>query len=124
MDINALLNTAGIVTATQAITGNPEASATAAGYAAWIASVTGRPPQVTRIGQENRVLLVMDEAQQLALRQWLSGQVGTLVSKGEPPIVDAGLGPAIGPWALQYAAPLILGALVVGWVGHWFTTSK
>lgn len=117
--ISSLFNTAAIATTTQAVTGNAEASATAAGYSAWIESVTGRAPTIRRIGEENRVELLMDKAQILAMRSWLNSQVGSVLSKGEPPLVDSHLGEALTPWALQYAAPLIIGSLLAGWIAHW-----
>jgi hypothetical protein len=122
-DLSAILNTAGIATATQAITGDAGSSATAAGYSAWVTSITGRPPTVVNLGN-GTAQLTLDEEQQLSMRQWFSAQVGGLLSKGEPDKLDIGIGPVIGPWALQYATPLIIGAVVLGWMAHWFTTKK
>jgi hypothetical protein len=125
MDLTPLLDTSTVALQTQAITGDAEASATAAGYAAWIASVTGSAPTIEQVGQEPRVKLTLSEDQQLAMRQWLDAQVSSMFApQTVPPVVDADLGPVLVPWSLQYAMPAILGALVVGWVGHWLYSGR
>lgn len=125
LDIQSLIDTGTVAARVQAITGDAQASATAAGYAAWVAAATGSAPTVARIGSENRVRMVMTERQQIALRQWLDGQVGGLFSpQAAPPVVDSGMGEVLTPWALQYAGPAIIGALVLGWVAHWLIQGR
>lgn len=119
-DLSVVLDVGVLATETSLITGNGGAAAQAAGYGAWVAAVTGSRPKIERIGSENRARMVLSEDQKLAMRGWLNRQVGSfLAAPGEPPVFDANLGPTLTPWALQYAAPMIIGAIVTGWLAHW-----
>lgn len=123
VDIQQLINTGSVGVQVQAITGKPEDSVYAAGYAAWIAAITGKAPAVQKVAV-GRVKMALTEDQKVAMRQWLSGQTQGLFQISEPPTVDYSAGDYLTPWAVQYAAPLVIGAFVAGWVAHWFINRK
>ena len=119
-DLSTVLDAGVLAAETSLITGSGEAAAQAAGYGAFITSITGSRPSIVRIGTEKRARMVLSSDQQLALRRWLNNQVGgMLAAPGAPPVFDTNLGSTLTPLAMQYAAPTIIGAVVVGWLAHW-----
>lgn len=119
VDLSQLLNTGSGALRINAITGNAEASATAAVYCAWIQSITGSQPAVTE-GTPGHVILVLSPSQRASMSKWLDEQVHGIINDKTPPIVDMGLGPVLGPWSMKYAAPTIIGAILVGWIAHYY----
>jgi hypothetical protein len=120
-DISALLDTSAIGLQVNQITGNAEQSAYAAAYAAWVSAITGGNPTVAVGSSPKQAKLQLTQQQNIAMRHWLDQQVhGILAPTGEPEIVDYGAGEFMGPWAMQYAIPAIIGAFVAGWMARWF----
>jgi len=106
------------------VTGKNKDALRAGGYAAWINSVTGKPPKVVKIQGEKRARLVLDKEQIQSMQRWLDQQVGGLLAKkkGPPPSVEFELGPVLKPWAVKYALPLGAGLFLAGWVAAWYFT--
>lgn len=107
------LELAGYAGAVSQHTGNHVNGAKAAGYAAWIQSVTGEIPRMVRL-PDNRVKIVLSETQVVKMKQFLDNQVSGALSRKEPGPIDYGLGPVIKPWAMRYVLPAGIGVLVVG----------
>lgn len=102
------------------ITGNLSDSVPAGAYAAWINSITGSVPQVIAT-PDKRARLVLSKEQSIRMQAWLDSQVGSALSKPKIlPRVQIELGPALGPWAIKYAVPLIVGSALAGWILHWY----
>lgn len=125
MDLTSLLSSGTVAANVQLWTLDAQASLQAGAYSAWVESITGSPVDVQRIGTESRAQIVLSDDQVLKMRQWLSGQVGGLVSADQSvPTVELGIGKWAGPWALQYAGPMIIGAVVLGWMANYFFGGK
>jgi hypothetical protein len=119
MDLNSLLSTGAAAANVYTWTQNSTAAAQTAAYCAWIESIIGTSPAVERIGTESRARVVLTTAQVIKIRQWLDKQLGSIIaSKKSAPAVDLGLASVVGPWALQYAAPLIIAAILAGWFAN------
>lgn len=101
------------------ITGSPKSAFKAGGAAAWIHSVTGRPPFLKSL-PGGRVKLYLSPEQQEKMTEWLDSQVHRAIFvKGAPPDVEVELGPVFKPWAMKYAIPAFVGAAVFGWMAHY-----
>jgi hypothetical protein len=119
MDLNSLLSTGAAAANVYTWTQDSGAAAQTGAYCAWIESIIGTAPIVERIGTESRARVVLTTAQVIKIRQWLDKQLGSIIaSKKSAPAVDLGLAPVVGPWALQYAAPLIITAILAGWFAN------
>jgi hypothetical protein len=124
-DISALLDTSAVALQVNQITGDAEQSAYAGAYAAWVSAITGANPSVTVGANPKQAKLVLTPDQNIAMRRFFDSQVhGILAPSGEPDIVDYGAGDYMGPWAMQYAIPAIIGAFVAGWVVHWMINRR
>lgn len=123
IDIAQLINTSSAGTQVQAITGSLADSAYATGYAAWITSITGTAPKIVKTSEGHAKFVLSDE-QKVSMRQWLSAQTQGALQTGPAPVVDYSAGDYLTPWAMQYAAPVIIGAFVGGWVLHWFINRR
>jgi hypothetical protein len=121
MDLTSLLSSGTVAADALAWTADSEAALQAGAYSAWVEAITGSPAQIRRIGTESRAQIVLSDDQVLKMRQWLSGQVGGMISADQAvPAVELDIGRWAGPWAVQYAGPLIIGAVVVGWMANYF----
>jgi hypothetical protein len=123
IDLTQLLDTGSGALRINEITNDAQASATASVYCAWIQSITGTQPTVTE-GKPGKVVLVLSPAQRSAMSKWLDAQVQGIINDRSTPTVDMGLGPVLGPWGLKYAAPTIIGAILAGWVAHYYLGGK
>jgi hypothetical protein len=119
------LDSAAIAGRVISITGKPGDGLSAGGYAAWIESITGSPPQVID-NRNGTVKIVLSQSQILSMRQWLDSQVKSAVSlkTGPAPSVQVELGPVLTPWAFQYAMPLMIGTFTLGWLAHWLLARR
>jgi len=118
---NTVLDAGMLGTQVLAITGDGNAAAVASAYGGWLSSIIGSMPEVMPDpSAKGRALIVLTTEQVSAMRKWLDLQVkGALQAPGEPGVVDYGLGPVLGPWAIQRTAPILIAAVVSGWVAHW-----
>lgn len=114
-EIKNYLELAGFAGAVSQHTGSHKEGAKAAGYAAWVQSVTGDTPLMTRL-PEGRVKLILSESQIAKMQDFFDKQVSGMISRKEPGAIDYGLSPAVKPWALRYALPAGVGILVVGYI--------
>ena len=125
MDLTSLLSSGSVAANVQLWTADSEAALQSGAYAAWIESITGSPVDVQRIGSESRARIVLTQDQNTKMRQWLSGQAGGLIADNQTvPTVELGIGRWAGPWAVQYAGPMIIGAVVLGWMANYFLGSR
>jgi hypothetical protein len=94
------------------ITGDSEAAAAAAGYAAFIQSIGGDAPNVIDLG-DKRARLPMTENDKVALRKWLDEAVKPSAIK---PTVEYDFGSALTPWVLKYAIPAAVVVFIIGYM--------
>ena len=95
------------------LVGSLEDSAAAAGYAAFIYSLTGSTPEIVDLG-DNRVRVVMTRDQADILQNWLDSQVAGFLHPRKPAKVEFDLNPALVPWALKFALPAGIGLFLIG----------
>jgi hypothetical protein len=93
------------------ITGNTDAAAAAAGYAAFIQSIGGDAPQVIDLG-DKRARLPMTNKDMGALRSWLDEALKPSAIK---PVVEYDFGAALTPWILKYAIPASIVVFIIGY---------
>jgi len=99
------------------ITGNKLDLARAGGYAAFVKSVTGKPPYIRNVG--GRVVLYLDAGQAKVLEEWI---VSLSKGKGAPPSVTLDIGPALKPAIMRMAIPYIIGVFLLGYGAHYVQT--
>lgn len=118
--LEKFLTAASIGTEVGQITGVPGDIATAGGYAAWVESVTGKPPLIERLDNK-RARIYLDDEQIKSMRKWLDSMVaGALQKKEEQPRVHYDIGPVLTPWAIRTGLPIGVGLFVAGWIVHWY----
>lgn len=125
LDIASLLNTGNVGVQTQAITGDAQSAAAAAGYAAFILAVIGSAPAVKDLGNK-RAKIVLTSAQNNAMQAWLDSQVKSMVALpgAQQPALDLSMGDYLTPWTLKYTLPALIGAFAAGWVANWIFSGK
>jgi hypothetical protein len=102
------------------ITGVPGDGMAAAGYAAWIQSITGKTPTVITLPNK-RAKMVLSREQVLIMQKWLDTQVSSSLAKpAKPPTLEIDMGPVFLPWTLKYAIPAAVLLVTAGWVAHWY----
>jgi hypothetical protein len=117
-DITDYVMSAAIGTRVSSITKKSQDGFSAGGYAAFIQAVTGQPPTVVLLNN-NRVRLVLSEAQKSLMQKWLDTQLKSSVAKQtELSSLEIELGPVLTPWLLKYAIPTAVFFVVTGWVAH------
>jgi hypothetical protein len=101
------------------LTGSLSDGAVAAGFAAWVQSITGSVPVTTRLPGD-RVRVSFTAAQIPIMRAWLDNMLKGAVSGGPPPKVEYALGDVINMWAAKYALPTVaavfIGGIIAGWL--------
>lgn len=116
--LNDILNTAGYGLAVSGHTGETIDASYAAGYAAWIKSITGSFPQVVRL-PGNRVRLTLTAQQQKTMRDYFNSQIfKALKPADKKPRVEYELAPVLKPMAYSYGIPAALLFVGVGWFAH------
>jgi len=111
-----LLNVTAISTQVFGITGNLSDGAAAAGYSAWINSVTGENPSVLNAG-ERKAKLILSRNQAQKMQNWIDDQVtGSLKPSKDQPSLQIEFGPVIVPEVIKYAIILAGLGFIVGYV--------
>lgn len=118
-DITQFLGPVAVGGEVKRITGDLSSSAAAAGYSAWIQSVTGTVPAVSQEG--NRATLNLSSSQSVAMQQWLDKQVKGIFqpAKDKPP-VNYNMGQFLTPWAVKYFIPAGIGMFALGWIAAYY----
>jgi hypothetical protein len=84
-----------------AITGKASDGASAAGYAAWVQSITGEYPKVVRLeGGMAKVLLSRQQAAQM--RSWIDNQIAGSLRKKELSTLQIEFAPVVSPLLVKY----------------------
>jgi hypothetical protein len=99
------------------ITKKPVDGYTAAGFSAFMLSISGENPTVVNLGK-NRAQIVLSKKQVVDLQKFLDVQLKNIVSPLKPPTLDIALGPAIIPWMLKFAVPAAIILILTGWFAH------
>jgi hypothetical protein len=92
-----------------AMTGKASDGAAAAGYSAWVESITGSVPKVLALPQ-SRAKVVLTDTQAQSMRTWIDNQIAGSLRPGEPPSLEIEFGPVIKPLLIKYA--VLYGAVV------------
>jgi hypothetical protein len=111
-----------IGTSVSEITGKGTDALTAGGYAAFITSITGRPPYVQTLPNQ-RARILLDAAQNVKFQQYLDRQLGIgmlLMQKKQS--LDIDVRAAVIPWALKYIIPASALIFISGWIAHWYSS--
>jgi len=91
---------------------------TAAGFSAFMMSISGENPTVVNLGN-NQARLVLTKNQIVSLQQFMDTQLKNVLAKPvTKPSLDIALGPAVIPWALKFAVPAAVGLILAGWFAH------
>jgi len=90
---------------------------TAAGFSAFMMSISGENPTVVNLGK-NRAQLVLTKNQVVSLQQFMDVQLKNAISPLKPPTLDIALGPVIIPWMLKFAVPAAVVLVLAGWFAH------
>lgn len=102
------------------ITGKPLDGASAAGYGAWINSITGSYPQVIKT-PDGRARIIHTQQQVQKMQRWIDQMAYKSVRPdGTKPSLSVDFGPIIKPVALKYATIFAAGAFLAGWFGRGF----
>lgn len=103
-----ITGTAGVGAQVLRITGQTKDAAAAAGYAAWVESITGTYPIVREVNGKASVLLT--DFQAALMRAWMDRQLVSSIIPGEKDekSLVINFGPVVGPIAIKYV--VILGA--------------
>lgn len=111
-DYTSILNVAGIGGSVYAITQDYKAAGVAAGYSAFIRSITGESPLVTQ-PTAGKVLISLSAAQAQTVRSYIEQTAKQAISATPGPLtID--LNPVIAPTALKWG---ILAAVAAGAAG-------
>lgn len=110
-EISKYLELGTMAVSVSAMTGHVADGATAAGFSAWVDSITGSQPKVIALpGDRAKVILTQAQADQM--RRWIDNQIASSMRPGEPPSLEIEFGPVIQPLLLKYA--LIYGIVALG----------
>lgn len=118
-DISPYLRSAAVGTEVGRLTNSARDGILAGGYAAFVDSITGEPPQVIQRPDGSGVNLVQTEAQNRSLGNWAEIQVlDSLFNRKPAGKVSYAIGPAFTPVAIKYAIPvtavIFAAGLIVG----------
>lgn len=113
MSVDQFLAPVGVGNDVYGITHSLGEAAVAAGFAAWVNSVTNDLPYVTDLGN-GRAKVQFSPASIPVMRQWLDDQVRGAFTSGEPPTVEYDLGAVLNTWAVKYAVPSAVAIFLAG----------
>lgn len=115
--LDSAIGTSSVAIAVNKITGNPRDAAGAAGYAAWVESVTGSYPAVKK-NEYGQAVVAMSADQQALMRNWIESQTikGIVAPSKEAGAMRIEFGPAMAPLALKYLSLAIAAGFVLGYV--------
>ena len=105
------------------LTGKTSDGLTAGGYSAFVNSITGEPPAVVQM-PNRRASLVLTNRQKIVMQKWLDTQLSSAFAKPKDQTLDIELNPVLVPWALKYVIPTALLFVVIGWVAHWYLSTR
>lgn len=101
-DLAKYIDIASIGVTTTRITGKKSDGASAAGYSAWVESITGTFPQIVDTG-DNRAKVLLSDSQIIDMQDWIEGKLfDSLKPKKEKPSLSIEFGPVVSPLALKY----------------------
>jgi len=115
--VGKLLTAATIGTTVYNITGSGEDAAAAAGYGAWVESITGALPLVERI-DENRARVYLSDVQASMMSGWLEHKFQRVIlpeTAAEPPTLEIEFGKVVKPIALKYLIVFSALFFMTGW---------
>jgi len=118
--MSRVLGAGAVGTSVYSITNEGEDAAAAAGYAAWVESITGSLPDVRDLGG-GRAGVYLSESQAMAMRAWLEGKLQrSIVGTAAPSTLDIEFSPVVKPIMLKYL--LVFGTLIFlsGWTARGF----
>jgi len=119
-DITQFMSALTVGAVVQNVTGDLLSAASAGGYAAWVQSITGEVPSVTRMA-DGRVALSLSGEQNYAMQKWLDAQVsGAFKPAAQKPKVDFQMGAFLTPWAMKFFIPAGIGLFVAGWLAAYY----
>jgi len=103
------------------ITGSGADAATAAGYGAFVESITGTQPKIVRT-EDGRARVVLSEKQASLMRGWLEEkfQKSILPSREPPPSLEIEFSPVVKPIALKYIIVFSALFFMTGWLTRGF----
>lgn len=114
------LGTAAIGTEAAAITGKIGDGAAAAGYGAWIQSVTGSTPTVAKVS-EGRAKIILSSRQVMTMQNWIDDQIfQSFKAEKDKPTLDIEFGPVLIPEVIKYA--IILSG--IGFIAGYLISKK
>ena len=113
--VSSVLSSVAIASLVSDITGSQADAARAAGYSAFVESVTGSVPKIHNIGSK-RVSIVLNSTQRQSLGKWLDKQlVSSLVHSDKKSIVQYNLGAVLTPWSMKYLIPSAIVIFAIGY---------
>jgi len=119
--LDNIISAGGIAGGVYAITGQTQDAAAAAGYGAWVQSVSGTFPNVVKTG-DRQATITLTPNQVSMMREWLDDQI---VSSVRPSKTDASLrvefGPVLKPLAVKYVVFVLAAGFLAGWFSHRIT---
>ena len=110
-DYSSILDTASIAGVVYNITNDYKSAGVAAGYGAFVRSVTGSNPIITQ-PQSGRALVSLSPTQAATIRDYVARTAKTAMSSSGPLSID--FNPVIAPTAIKYG---IIAALAAGTAG-------
>lgn len=110
------LSTAAIGTQAAAITGSLSDGAAAAGYGAWISSVTGSMPTVFKTS-EGHAKILLSADQSMKMQNWIDNQIfQSFKAEKDKPALEIEFGPVLIPEVIKYAIILSGIGFIVGYL--------
>lgn len=97
------------------LTGSTSDGATAAGYSAFVYSITGAVPTVYRDPATGKVHLILTGEQIVTMQKWTNNQIFMKRQPSQSKL-DIGASTVFGPLALKYLAIIGLGFFTVGYL--------
>lgn len=113
--VNQFLEPVSVGNDVYTLTGSLADGAVAAGFSAWVQSITGTVPIATRLPGD-RVRVSFTKEQIPIMRAWLDNMLKGAFAGGPPPKVEYALGDVINLWAAKYALPTVAGIFIAGLV--------
>jgi hypothetical protein len=114
LDLSNILDTSGASVSVLSITGKATDAAAAAGYSAFISSVTGKAPKVTRSQTPGHAKLLLTDDQSALLQAWFDDQIIGSFKKDPDKTLEIDFGPALKPVVFRYLFILIGLGLISG----------
>lgn len=112
-----IIDVGGLSAQVYRITGDRGDAAAAAGYGAWVNSITGEYPTVVQT-PEGQAQVVLTERQAVDMRGWLDKQIWQSIVPKEPGRLQIEFKPVVGPLAVRYLLIIGAGAFLAGWLSR------